>query len=141
MPRVEVTLPGLASSVPSARRFAVRSLEAWGLADVAWSVAVVVTELASNAVLHARTDFSVAVIRLADAVRIEVTDSARTAPRVRTHGPDATTGRGLQLIAELARHWGTQPAGDGAGKTVWCELTVPAGADLPQRAARSGVVA
>lgn len=141
MLRVEVTLPGQASSVPSARRFAVRTLEAWGLPAVGWSAAVVVTELASNAVLHARTEFDVAVVRLRDAVRLEVTDRARTAPRPRTHGPDATTGRGLLLVAELARTWGTQPAPDGPGKTVWCELPMPAAADLPGRGVRSGVVA
>lgn len=137
--RLEVTLPGVASSVPPARHFAQRAVEAWGLDDASWATALIVTELAANAVLHARTEFTVTLVRLADAVRIEVRDSLAAPPRQRSHTAEATTGRGLRLVAELARSWGTDPAPGAAGKTIWCE--VPVEVQLAAPAAGPGAVA
>lgn len=139
MQRLEVTLPGVTSSVPPARHFAMRTVEAWGLDDLGWSVALVVTELAANAVLHARTDFTVALVRRPDAVRVEVSDGAAARPRRRAHGTTATTGRGLHLLGSLAAEWGTEPAP--GGKTVWCELPLAAPVVTPVPAAEPGAVA
>jgi anti-sigma regulatory factor (Ser/Thr protein kinase) len=127
--RLEVTLPGVASSVPPARHFVERTLEAWDLASVGWTAALLVTELAANAALHAGTEFTVGLSATDGRVRIEVSDRSTNLPRTRQHSPEATTGRGLRLVADLSAEWGVQP--EGAGKTVWAELStaLPAAED------------
>ncbi|HWH29897.1 MAG TPA: ATP-binding protein [Mycobacteriales bacterium] len=121
MSRLEVTLPGRASSVPPARRFVERTLESWDLTGAGWTAALLVSELAANAALHAGTDFTVVVERTGDRVRLEVHDGSATVPRQRRHSSEATTGRGLHLVAELADAWGVQATA--AGKLVWVELS------------------
>jgi anti-sigma regulatory factor (Ser/Thr protein kinase) len=78
------------------------------------------SELATNAVTHAGTPFSVSVSCTGAALRIAVRDQSTTVPVFREAGPAARSGRGLQLIAAVARAWGVDPAPD--GKTVWAEL-------------------
>ena len=57
----------------------------------------------------------------ADAIRIEVTDLGVDLPQLWTRG-DQTGGRGLPIVEALGRAWGVVELG--AGKTVWCELTL-----------------
>lgn len=86
-------------------------------------VRTVVTELATNAVLHARTDFTVSITIDRSQLRVSVTDGSPAQARLRRHGdPDATTGRGLHMVAGLSTAWGVSP--DGAGKTTWCDLSL-----------------
>jgi len=121
MPYAEVTLPGSTSSVPAARRFVESIVTAWGHPDLGWSAALVVSELAGNAALHARTPFTVTVDSGADnTVRVEVSDGSRRLPQQRAYGPQATTGRGLRLVEDIAASWGVMDR-DG-GKTVWVVL-------------------
>ena len=120
MPSAALTLPGHASSVPAARRFVETVLQTWGRPDAGWPAALCVSELAGNCALHARTDFTVAV-RLDDEVlRVEVTDGSSRVPQQRSYADDATTGRGLRLLAEYALRWGVDRRPP--GKTVWVEL-------------------
>lgn len=106
------------ASVRAARRFATAAPEAEGV-DLA-TLELAVSELASNAVLHARTPFVVLVERLADGIRVSVSDDDPTIPRARRAGADDITGRGLAIVASLARHLEvlTTPT----GKTVRFEL-------------------
>ena len=128
MPSAALTLPGHVSSVPAARRFVETVLDRWGRPEVGWSAALCVSELAGNCALHARTDFTVAVVLEQEVVRVEVTDGSARVPRQRSYDTDATTGRGLRLLEEYATRWGVEPRPP--GKTVWVELSVPAvGAD------------
>jgi hypothetical protein len=120
--RLEVTLPGTASSVPPARHFVERTLDSWELAGLGWTAALVVTELSANAALHAGTEFRVVLAVVGDRLRIEVHDGSVHLPRQRRHSAQATTGRGLRLVAELSADWGVVP--DGAGKLVWVELPI-----------------
>jgi len=53
----------------------------------------------------------------------EVIDDSAAVPRLRHADEDDERGRGLQVVSQLARRWGTRRAG--TGKVVWCELTVP----------------
>jgi anti-sigma regulatory factor (Ser/Thr protein kinase) len=104
-----------------ARRFIVETLERWGREDLLDDAALVVTELATNAVVHARSDFIVALSSDGGRVRVEVRDANPAVPIVRdTAGTTGTSGRGLLLIAALADRWGTQLTGD--GKIVWAEF-------------------
>jgi anti-sigma regulatory factor (Ser/Thr protein kinase) len=118
--KATVVLPGLPSSVPTARHFVESILTAWGEHESAWTGALLVSELATNCTLHARTEFAIRVIRDAGRTRIEVQDASPRVPQPRAYGVHSTTGRGLQLVQGLAAHWGVQPTED--GKTVWVEL-------------------
>ena len=117
----QVTLPGLSSSVPTARHFVESILTSWGRADAAWTGALLVSELAANCTLHARTEFSVKVTQAASGhLRIEVDDGSPRIPQQRAYGVDATTGRGLRLVSELCSDWGVTTHDN--GKTVWVDL-------------------
>ena len=109
-----------ASSVPAARHFVVETLTTWGSEDAVWAAAQVVSELAGNCSLHARTDFSVRLVRDAGGLRLEVRDGSPARVRPRRYGSRSTTGRGLRLVESLADGWGvdTSPL----GKTVWVAL-------------------
>jgi phosphoserine phosphatase RsbU/P len=98
-------------------------LTAWGLAaDLVDDALLVVEELVTNVVDHARTRFRLAV-RLADHVlHVSVRDCGAGLPQVRPFDPDAARGRGLQVVTSLAQHWGCDR--HERGKTVWVDLAL-----------------
>lgn len=104
-----------------ARRFVTAALEACGAGDLADDAALVVTELAANAVVHARSDFMVTLTAAADALRISVRDAAPLPAGGRAPALPAAPGHGLGAVAALASRWGAGPAG--SGKVVWAELS------------------
>jgi len=79
-----------------------------------------VSELATNAVIHARTPFTITVSRDGDTIRVGVHDRSAVSPRRRAYGLDATTGRGLRLVATIASNWGIDA--EPGGKVVWFEV-------------------
>lgn len=103
-----------------ARRFVAQTLREWGRLDLVDDASLVVTELATNAVLHARSEFEVTLARIGGVVRISVQDGSCTAPVVRQADPSATSGRGMFLVAALTTRWGCDLGPD--GKLVWAEL-------------------
>ena len=112
-------LPPESQSVGAARRL-VRDHLAQHLSDERLDAALlVVSELASNAVSHAQTPFTVDV-SLHDRVRIEVSDRDATLPEAGSASPLDDHGRGLALVDALADRWGVEQRR--GGKTVWCEL-------------------
>ncbi|MGH8888334.1 MAG: ATP-binding protein [Acidothermaceae bacterium] len=117
----EVELAGVPSSVSAARHFVVEILEAAGASDQSWPAVQVISELATNAVVHASTTFVVRVRVEASAVRVAVTDKRPAAfAAKRRFSADTTTGRGLRLVESLSRTWGVDS--DEASKTVWSEI-------------------
>lgn len=116
------TFPPAPASVPEARRFVGSVLGQWGLTAAYEAAEMLVSEVVTNAVLHARTAFTVAVSRVGDAVRVSVSDGSPAIPQQRTYGPDATTGRGMRLVATLALRWGVEKD-TGGGKAVWFEVS------------------
>ncbi|MFF5531456.1 ATP-binding protein [Streptomyces cinerochromogenes] len=118
-----------------ARHLAVAELDGWGIphdSETAEAVAVIVAELAANAVTHGRVagrDFELRLRLVTGSVRIEVSDT-RTERRppgpadVREPAPLAETGRGLVLVAALADRWEVVDR-DPPGKTVRAEVDVP----------------
>jgi hypothetical protein len=102
------------------RRFVGQTLDAWGLGELDTDATIVVSELASNALLHASCPFRVLIRRCESAVRIEVQDLSVAPPRRCDVAVDALGGRGVALVAALSTRWGTEPAPD--GKVVWAEL-------------------
>lgn len=105
--------------------FATERLHAWGLADCADAVALLVSELVTNALLHARTEMTVAVTRSDGCVLVEVTDGSVESPMTRKFSVHAGTGRGLQLVDTLARAWGVRRLE--GGKTIWAEIATGSG--------------
>lgn len=91
-------------------------------ADVVERVLLVVSELATNAVLHARTDFVVRLSGDGETVRVAVFDGSPGRPERGSMDPAAVTGRGLGIVESLASDWGIEAA-DG-GKWVWADLLV-----------------
>jgi anti-sigma regulatory factor (Ser/Thr protein kinase) len=121
------TFPAEAASVPVARHYVQATLRDLGL-SAAWDAAeLLVSEVATNAVLHARTEFMIEVLGGGDMVRISVHDRSPTVPTQRTYGTDATTGRGMRLVATLAVAWGVDRH-DG-GKAVWFEVSATGARD------------
>ncbi|MDP1820840.1 MAG: ATP-binding protein [Acidimicrobiales bacterium] len=109
-------------SVSAARDFVTAVLSEWaasGPHPLLGAAQLVVSELASNAVLHARTPFAVEVSADGD-VLIAVADESGAAPVMRRPSPDALDGRGLYLVDQTSEEWGFDPT-DG-GKRVWCRL-------------------
>ena len=119
-----LVLESLASSVSAARHYVRRVLGELGAQALEESAELGVSELVSNAVLHARTSFTVTVrTMLTGRVRIEVDDSSAAPVQPRHFSVAATTGRGLQLVASLSFEWGIEgrAGAQGSGKTVWFE--------------------
>jgi anti-sigma regulatory factor (Ser/Thr protein kinase) len=116
----ELVLPPNTASVPTARRFVTALLRSWEAAELVDDAALLVTELAANAVRHAASAFRVAVRRAGSVVRISVTDAAPDEPRPRSPGPAEPSGRGLAAVAAIATRWGWDVRPD--GKEVWVEL-------------------
>lgn len=115
-----VTLPPEPRSARSARRFITDALR--GEDTEQWELAakLLVTELVTNAILHARTEITVRLALEDDGPRILVSDRSPRMPSPRSYSSDATTGRGLALVERLSSDWGIE-AHEG-GKTVWAKL-------------------
>jgi anti-sigma regulatory factor (Ser/Thr protein kinase) len=98
-------LPPTALSSTRARRFVLSALADWGLTSLRDTAALLTSEVVTNSVLHARTDFDVVVSRLDDGIAVEVTDGSQRAPIRRRQVDEATTGRGVDLLQQLATEW------------------------------------
>ena len=128
-----------------ARHLALHQLETWGIphgTDVSEAVAVIVAELAANAVTHGRVpgrDFELRLALIPGSVRIEVTDT-RTGSRppgpgaVRPPCPLGESGRGLLLVDALAARWEVLDRDPPPGKTVRAEVDVPGWLGVARRA-------
>lgn len=123
-----LTLRAEPDAVPYARHWVAEALEGTPLAELTADAELVVSELVTNALLHGSPPVTLRVEVDADTVRVEVGDGSRRAPLRALARAEAMTGRGLSLVAALAREWGVLPAPD--GKVVWCELSAAASADV-----------
>jgi anti-sigma regulatory factor (Ser/Thr protein kinase) len=110
------------SSVGAARHFISECVAQLGLRSLP-DVQLMVSELATNAVVHAQSSFDVTLERLpGDVVRVEVRDFGGGMPRVLDCDPSAVQGRGLQIVSLLAESWGVQERPGSAGKSTWFTL-------------------
>ncbi|MFE5138543.1 SpoIIE family protein phosphatase [Streptomyces fagopyri] len=112
------TLPCDQSSVRSARHLAARQLTAWGLERLEDSTKLIVSELVTNAVRHATGPVGLRLIQH-QVLTCEVTDASVCSPRPRRTGSVDESGRGLLLVAQLSRRWGSRSVE--GGKVVWAE--------------------
>ena len=91
-----------------------------GREDLLDTAELLVSEIVTNALVHAGTPIDVAFSFVDGGLRVEVTDGSPHAPTLRGYGPSAGTGRGLMLLEEMVDAWGVVP--DGPGKTVWFQI-------------------
>lgn len=119
-----LALPPAAPSVRVARRWVSDVLEEVGRPELVESAQLGVTELVTNALLHAMPPVTVRVRGTIDHPRVEVTDHSLLPPQ-RSGNDDedelVTFGRGLDLVASHALRWGSDINVYGTGKTVWFE--------------------
>ncbi|WP_344183638.1 ATP-binding protein [Streptantibioticus ferralitis] len=106
------------------------TLAGWGLGEITESSTLVLSELLTNAVRHARVspgrEIETRFMRTPRGVRIEVHDASDQRPEKRPLVVEAANGRGLILVAALADRWSVAPR-EGAGKVVWAEINSPDG--------------
>ncbi|MBO3679484.1 ATP-binding protein [Streptomyces sp. NEAU-YJ-81] len=122
-PGYSQTMRRAPESAEVARKLVRTALAAWGLEDLIEDAALVITELVSNAVDHARLEsIRVVVTRPSEKfVRLGVVDRSRNVPCLRTDSNgDNTRGRGLLLVDALTDRWGTDRYR--WGKQVWGEM-------------------
>jgi hypothetical protein len=127
---VEVQTVGFREFTPSAecvgevRHFVSETLAKYAIgADRVFECQLVADELATNAVLHAGSIFSVAVELTGTFVRIAVRDDSNTPPMQQDSSPEAQDGRGLVIVSGTAGGWGTVPLGQ--GKETWADVSRP----------------
>jgi anti-sigma regulatory factor (Ser/Thr protein kinase) len=111
---------GESSALSGARQFVTETLRSWSLDQIVDDASVIVSELATNAILHAQSDFVVGLVWDGDTVRMSVRDASPLLPVIRAPSPTTISGRGLILIKALSANWGTESV-DG-GKEVWVRL-------------------
>jgi CheY-like chemotaxis protein/anti-sigma regulatory factor (Ser/Thr protein kinase) len=118
-----IDLPDELSSVGRARRFVKERLSEWGIDGPVDDALLVVSELAANALTHARSSYRLRVSATSHALRIEVDDSGTGTPEPQPLTDTEEHGRGLHLVGALAASWGMESA-DTGGKRVWAELAL-----------------
>jgi anti-sigma regulatory factor (Ser/Thr protein kinase) len=116
--RVDEQFPPSPGSVGRARML-VRSAHRGVSSDSQEAVELIVSELATNAVTHAASPFTVRLI-VGSTVRVEVADGSTDPPVLRRPSSWVAGGRGLVIVDEFADRWGSYPVDD--GKVVWAEV-------------------
>ncbi|MET7382702.1 SpoIIE family protein phosphatase [Streptomyces sp. NPDC005526] len=110
------------AQVGEARQAATEQLAAWGLEEIAFVTELVVSELVTNAIRYGEPPIQLRLIR-DRALICEVSDASSTSPHLRRAQAFDEGGRGLLLVAQLTRRWGSRPMG--TGKTIWAEQPLP----------------
>lgn len=110
-------------SASLARSFVADRLVQHELSHLIDPVRLVTSELATNAILHARTSFTVTLERLEDVLVVTVSDDSPDAPARRATGATDSSGRGLDIVASTSLDWGVD-AERQAPKSVWASFAV-----------------
>lgn len=120
---LQLELPPRRSSPARARRFLADACSSWELPAEVTEVAVLaVSELVTNAVLHAATPLLLLVDHDGHNLTLAVADGEAQLPALSTPKPDAESGRGVAIVDQLGATWGTQRTA--LGKTVWVSFPI-----------------
>ncbi|MCX5327835.1 ATP-binding protein [Streptomyces sp. NBC_00140] len=107
------------------RRIARATLRHWDLTTLTDDATLAISELVTNAIKHAKgKPVGLRVRHSAYELRIEVRDGTRSPARLRSASVADESGRGLLIVAALAKEWGVSPD----GTMTWCSLAIPDGA-------------
>lgn len=117
----EIDMEASTASIRKARLFVDVTLSAWDLHGLREPAVLLTSELATNAVVHARTPFRITVL-LDEDLTVEVADGSDDLPSVESGAIDGESGRGLLLVSRLADRWGSRR--EESGKTVWFSLAL-----------------
>ena len=120
MPNASLTFPPDLRAIGQARGFLLTRLAEWDAEQYAFAGPLVLTELATNAALHARTPYEVRLRLEPEFLVVEVYDHNPHQPQLRSYDADATTGRGIGMVSSLCASWGVRGLGD--GKVVWAQV-------------------
>jgi len=123
----QLPLAATAASVREARDTVRRLTAGWGMASIGETAELCTSELATNAVLHARSPVLLVVSLQRDGVRVEVEDESPGQVAAGSLDGDGESGRGLALVDTLSDYWGVEQ--HQAGKSVWFELRRTDGRD------------
>ncbi|MFI2261303.1 SpoIIE family protein phosphatase [Streptomyces tubercidicus] len=104
--------------VAAARAGTARALTGWNLDELAFTTELIVSELVTNAIRYASGPIQLRLIRHSVLI-CEVSDTSSTSPRLRHARTSDEGGRGLFLVAQLSKRWGTRYTP--AGKVIWAE--------------------
>ncbi|HUR75827.1 MAG TPA: ATP-binding protein [Sporichthya sp.] len=115
------SLPQQTDSPALARRLVGEVLDSCGRPDLRAAAELALTELVTNAILHAHTGVSLRVRCDGHALSVEVEDFNTCLPVPHSYGPESSTGRGMALVAALSREHGVIPTA--GGKIVWFSVT------------------
>ncbi|MCO8271073.1 ATP-binding protein [Actinoplanes sp. TRM 88003] len=124
--RLRLSLPPHPDTPALARNLVTDACSAWGLPEVLYPARLVMSELAGNAVEHARTPIAVIVVRRGVGLHLMVCDGDPRLPRVidQTKEPPGSLwdlrGQGLRIVRTAAAAWGALPTRD--GKMVWATI-------------------
>jgi anti-sigma regulatory factor (Ser/Thr protein kinase) len=111
--------PARKESVREARRFIRETLSAHP-SEARDAIELMASELATNCIAHATSDFEIQVETTKGTVRIETHDHGPGEPVAQSAAPTDPTGRGLRIVEAMSDRWGVIPGTP--GKTVWFEL-------------------
>ncbi|MGD1221659.1 SpoIIE family protein phosphatase [Streptomyces krungchingensis] len=113
----------------AARTFVDHQLSSWGLAELTDTLQLVISEIVTNALIHAGSDVDVRLRAFTDHVRLEVRDSDSNPPvpsplaSSQESNSEAEHGRGLLIVEALTEPWSSSP--NGRGKTVSLNMPIP----------------
>lgn len=120
VPTASLIFPAELHGVGDARRFLLSTLAQWRVEHYEFGAPLVLTELATNAALHAGTPYEVRISLEQSHLLVEVADGSARLPRARGYGVDASTGRGITLVDAFCNDWGATPSD--RGKVVWARV-------------------
>ena len=113
-PSAELSLPCEAAAARTARRWLRQQVDGSDAGEVA---ELLLTEVVTNAVVHARTGSTVRLTQGGGVLCLEVADGSAVPPRHVHRGGMAEGGRGIDLLDSLSQRWGWRP--EAAGKVIW----------------------
>lgn len=111
------------TSVRAARQFVSETLSDLPAAFVE-DIVLMVSELATNSITHAESDFTLRLETDGASLRIEISDSGIDLPRKRSPRVDEPYGRGLHIVDTISESWGVELGAEG-GKTIWIIVPLP----------------
>ena len=112
-----VSLPADGRAAGMARSVVRNRLREWKLDELLDSAMLLTSEVVTNVIVHTASAPELELSREGAAVLVSVADGSPVPPHRRSHSATAATGRGLQMLQELANDWGWTPVRD--GKAVW----------------------
>ncbi|MGP3991861.1 SpoIIE family protein phosphatase [Streptomyces sp. 3N207] len=115
-------VPSDPAAVSRVRAACARRLETWGLDQVAFATELILSELVTNAIRYGTGPIRLRLLHDRDSLICEVADGSSTSPHLRRAEITDEGGRGLFLVAQFARRWGTRYTTH--GKVIWTEQSL-----------------